>query len=164
MRKVLKPIYVHSKVVIVDDEYADVGSANMDNMSFFFSSELSLRLLCPNVAKSLRDRLFREHLGTHYRPSMYSDFKLAFDTFHRVALLNHRCMVNSEPLIGRPVWLVGPDRHQTLMKYLEPQSRVNRVLSKLGVGSDDILDRIAESLEKRPWTSRLLKRAFRAKL
>jgi hypothetical protein len=163
-RKALKPIYVHSKVVIVDDEYADIGSANMDNMSFFFSSELSLRLLCPNVAKSLRDCLFREHLGTHYRAQMLTNFRNAFDAFHRVASQNYQCMLHNEPLVGRPVWLVGADRHEALMRYLEPQSRVNRVLSKLGLGSDDILDRVTISIEKRPWAARLLRHAIQSKL
>jgi len=41
----VKPIYVHSKLSIVDDEYLVIGSTNMDNMSFFYSSELSATVL-----------------------------------------------------------------------------------------------------------------------
>ena len=36
-----------------------MGSANMDNMSFFYSSELSVRIASPRVAKDLRVRLFQ---------------------------------------------------------------------------------------------------------
>lgn len=41
----LKPIYVHSKVAIVDDDFIVTGSANMDDMSFFYSSEVLVVLL-----------------------------------------------------------------------------------------------------------------------
>lgn len=38
----LSPIYVHSKVMLVDDEVTCIGSANMDNVSLFRSSEILL--------------------------------------------------------------------------------------------------------------------------
>ena len=85
--KLVKPIYVHSKLSIVDDEYLVIGSTNMDNMSFFYSSELSATVIrylasvlnlsscndelkpimwfnkSPELAKETRVRLFQEHLG-----------------------------------------------------------------------------------------------------
>jgi hypothetical protein len=45
-----QPIYVHSKLVVVDDELLFTGSANMDDMSFFFSSELNLNVFDPTLA------------------------------------------------------------------------------------------------------------------
>jgi phosphatidylserine/phosphatidylglycerophosphate/cardiolipin synthase-like enzyme len=67
-------IYVHSKVMIVDDEVAVVGSANMDNISLFRASELLLVCDHAAFARDLRTRLCREHLGALYRPTMDTDF------------------------------------------------------------------------------------------
>ena len=161
---VSKPIYVHSKLIIVDDEYLDIGSTNMDNMSFYYSSEVSLRISDPKVAKDTRDRLFREHLGPFYRPAMYSNFKLAFLAFRRVASLNLNAMRQGQSLVGRPVWVVPALPHQTLMKYLKTGSKVNRVLAKMGIGTDDLLDRMAQMTEQHPRASKFLKIVLNAKL
>jgi phosphatidylserine/phosphatidylglycerophosphate/cardiolipin synthase-like enzyme len=48
------PIYVHSKLIIVDDEYVMLGSTNMDNMSFFYSSELHISVYNENLAKNTK--------------------------------------------------------------------------------------------------------------
>ncbi len=47
----IKPIYVHSKLCVVDDELLFTGSANMDDMSFFFSSEINLNVYDAALAK-----------------------------------------------------------------------------------------------------------------
>ena len=75
------PIYVHAKVVVVDDEVALVGSDNMNRRSWTHDSELSMAVfdedrddrepLDPGgrgdgarwFARSLRLELTREHLG-----------------------------------------------------------------------------------------------------
>lgn len=41
------------------------GSSNMDNVSFFYSSELSMTLHDPSIARTCRKRLFKEHLTLH---------------------------------------------------------------------------------------------------
>lgn len=71
-------IYVHSKVTIIDDIYAAVGSANVNRRSASLDSELHLAIVDRNVsegrmggravqicgfAKHLRLRLWEEHLG-----------------------------------------------------------------------------------------------------
>jgi len=62
-------VYVHSKVMIVDDLLARVGSANLSNRSMGFDTELDLAVesqgqerLARCVA-GLRNRLLAEHLG-----------------------------------------------------------------------------------------------------
>ena len=61
---------VHSKVLVVDDELASVGSANFSNRSMGFDTECNLAIEArgePRVREliaSLRNRLLAEHLGT----------------------------------------------------------------------------------------------------
>lgn len=56
----VRPIYVHSKMAIVDDEIMLTGSTNMDSMSFFHSSEVSVTITSKSLAKDTKARLVRE--------------------------------------------------------------------------------------------------------
>lgn len=60
------PIYVHAKVCVVDDEWAAVGSANLNRRSWTHDSELTAAVhddAQDGFARGLRMRLWREHLG-----------------------------------------------------------------------------------------------------
>ena len=74
-----KPIYVHSKLIIIDDRYVAIGSANVDVRSMHIETELTLGIvdgdtvdgtldnqnntkLC-RFAVELRQKLWKEHLG-----------------------------------------------------------------------------------------------------
>ncbi len=77
----IQPIYVHSKVGIVDDRWATVGSANLDGSSLTYVNELEglvdtsfhrnmeLNAIIPDMDKKtgeilkLREALWSEHLG-----------------------------------------------------------------------------------------------------
>lgn len=60
---------VHSKVLIMDDELASVGSANFNNRSMGFDTECNIAIEARGEARvaavigGLRDRLLAEHLG-----------------------------------------------------------------------------------------------------
>ena len=61
-------IYVHAKVLIVDDELLKIGSANMNNRSLGLDSECDLALdatgtKAAGTIAGLRTRLMAEHLG-----------------------------------------------------------------------------------------------------
>nr|WP_240947627.1 phospholipase D-like domain-containing protein [Planosporangium mesophilum] len=58
------PVYVHAKVVVVDDVWAMVGSDNVNLRSWTYDSELSCAVLDPTgaYARDLRLTLAREHL------------------------------------------------------------------------------------------------------
>lgn len=62
------PIYVHSKVCVVDDVWASVGSANLNRRSWTYDSELTAAVVDESesgtggFAAGLRRRLWREHL------------------------------------------------------------------------------------------------------
>jgi phosphatidylserine/phosphatidylglycerophosphate/cardiolipin synthase-like enzyme len=61
--KKLRQIYVHSKVMIVDDKWITIGSANTDKNGFKDSTEVNLGITSGQLAKELRMRLWYEHLG-----------------------------------------------------------------------------------------------------
>ncbi|NJC04449.1 phosphatidylserine/phosphatidylglycerophosphate/cardiolipin synthase-like enzyme [Sphingomonas kaistensis] len=60
-------IYVHAKVMIVDDAFLKIGSANMNNRSLGLDSECDLALIDEEghraCVRAVRERLMAEHLG-----------------------------------------------------------------------------------------------------
>lgn len=58
------PVYVHSKVCVIDDTWACIGSDNFNRRSWTHDSELSCAVLDAEgaFARDLRLRLLREHL------------------------------------------------------------------------------------------------------
>jgi cardiolipin synthase A/B len=58
-----KPVYVHSKVMLIDDAWATVGSANLHRFSIFGNSELNAAIASPDSVRAFRVALFEEHLG-----------------------------------------------------------------------------------------------------
>ncbi len=57
-------IYLHSKVLIVDDHLLHVGSANLSNRSMGVDTEVDLTIEGRIEARAVRERLLAEHLGT----------------------------------------------------------------------------------------------------
>jgi phosphatidylserine/phosphatidylglycerophosphate/cardiolipin synthase-like enzyme len=57
-------VFVHSKVMIVDDVWAVIGSSNFNRRSMTYDSELSIAVLDEDnqFAKNLRLSLWQEHL------------------------------------------------------------------------------------------------------
>ncbi len=66
-----KPIYVHAKVMIVDEEMVRVGSSNMNNRSMRLDTECDVTIeracpangACSTAIRTIRDGLIAEHLG-----------------------------------------------------------------------------------------------------
>jgi phosphatidylserine/phosphatidylglycerophosphate/cardiolipin synthase-like enzyme len=56
------PLYVHAKIGIVDDAWLTVGSANINEHSFFNDTEMNIVTCDPTVARETRLRLWAEHL------------------------------------------------------------------------------------------------------
>jgi phosphatidylserine/phosphatidylglycerophosphate/cardiolipin synthase-like enzyme len=56
------PLYVHAKVGIIDDAWLTVGSANLNEHSFFNDSEMNVVTCDPALARETRLRLWAEHL------------------------------------------------------------------------------------------------------
>ncbi len=58
-----RPIYVHSKIAIMDDAWLMVGSANMNDWGFVTDSELNVLIHDAGLARDLRLDLWAEHLA-----------------------------------------------------------------------------------------------------
>jgi phosphatidylserine/phosphatidylglycerophosphate/cardiolipin synthase-like enzyme len=56
------PLYVHAKIGIVDDAWLTVGSANLNEHSFFNDSEMNVVTCEDRLARETRLRLWAEHL------------------------------------------------------------------------------------------------------
>jgi phosphatidylserine/phosphatidylglycerophosphate/cardiolipin synthase-like enzyme len=56
------PVDVHAKVLIVDDEWLTVGSANINKRGFKYEAEINAAILDKKTARDLRIRLMAEHL------------------------------------------------------------------------------------------------------
>jgi phosphatidylserine/phosphatidylglycerophosphate/cardiolipin synthase-like enzyme len=56
------PLYVHAKIGIVDDAWLTVGSANLNEHSFFNDTEMNVVTCDPILARGTRLRLWAEHL------------------------------------------------------------------------------------------------------
>lgn len=59
-----RPVYVHGKVAIVDDEWYTVGSANLNGRGLATDTEMNAQAIDAAGARDLRLRLWAEHLGS----------------------------------------------------------------------------------------------------
>jgi cardiolipin synthase len=73
------PIYVHSKVMIIDDRLLGVGSANLWPPSYSRDSELNVCVWDTALALATRRRLWLEHLGSVPHDSIDDWRRLARD-------------------------------------------------------------------------------------
>ncbi|GAM27224.1 hypothetical protein SAMD00019534_103990 [Acytostelium subglobosum LB1] len=138
----LKPIYIHSKVIIVDDVLFNCGSTNMDNMSFFHSSEISVAVSEPTLARETRVRLAKEHLGSHYNDAIEHSFAEMFTAFKKVSEQNYERMRYKRLLIGRPVALAPVEKYEFLLKKIYYPNKLAKLMFKLGVDSDKWVEKV----------------------
>lgn len=79
------PVYVHAKLMLVDDEWATVGSCNLHHFSLFGNSELNAAFHAPETVRAMRVELFQEHLGMD---TANRDCTAALRMFRRIAREN----------------------------------------------------------------------------
>lgn len=92
-----RQIYVHSKIMIVDDKWITIGSANIDKNGFKDSSEFNLGITSPRLASELRTRLWQEHLQDS---SLDPDFEQGFYSWERAANENGRLVSEGKMMKG----------------------------------------------------------------
>ncbi|MFZ5962311.1 phospholipase D family protein [Thalassococcus sp. BH17M4-6] len=59
------PVYVHSKVTLIDDRFGLIGSANLNGRSMRWDTEASVAFRDPATIRGLHDRLARIWLADH---------------------------------------------------------------------------------------------------
>lgn len=69
------PIYTHSKLMIIDDHFYTLGSANLNKRSMATDSEINVAVPDPNGAKALREKLWKDHRRTTPQDNFKSEFK-----------------------------------------------------------------------------------------
>jgi phosphatidylserine/phosphatidylglycerophosphate/cardiolipin synthase-like enzyme len=82
-----KPVWVHAKLMIVDDVWVTVGSCNLHHASLFGNAELNVACWHPDTARTLRIELLQEHLD-HDTSNM--DDRTALRFFRKIAMENRR--------------------------------------------------------------------------
>jgi phosphatidylserine/phosphatidylglycerophosphate/cardiolipin synthase-like enzyme len=81
----MRDIYVHSKIMLIDDTWATIGSCNIGARSFFGDTELNVSFQGPDAVRRLRCDLFTEHLAAD--TAMMTDAE-ALSLFARIARRN----------------------------------------------------------------------------
>ncbi|NOX52269.1 MAG: phosphatidylserine/phosphatidylglycerophosphate/cardiolipin synthase family protein [Gammaproteobacteria bacterium] len=61
-------VYVHSKVLLIDDNFASIGSCNLHHHSLYGNGELNAAIFCSKSVKAIRVELFNEHVGVDTSP------------------------------------------------------------------------------------------------
>ena len=82
-----KPVHIHSKLMLVDDVWATVGSCNLHRFSLFGNSEMNAAFRDPESVRTLRSELLREHLDVD---TLSLDDRTALRLFRRIATDNRR--------------------------------------------------------------------------
>jgi phosphatidylserine/phosphatidylglycerophosphate/cardiolipin synthase-like enzyme len=80
-------IYVHSKIMLVDDAWATIGSCNLHAYSLSGNTEMNAAIWDPQVARALRCELLAEHLG---RDTAGIDDRSALRLYRQIARENRR--------------------------------------------------------------------------
>jgi phosphatidylserine/phosphatidylglycerophosphate/cardiolipin synthase-like enzyme len=78
-------IYVHAKLMLIDDAWATIGSCNLHHNSLFGHTELNASFWSPKHVRSLRCKLLGEHLG---RDTGHLDDREALILYRSVAMEN----------------------------------------------------------------------------
>ncbi|MFZ5961286.1 phospholipase D-like domain-containing protein, partial [Pseudomonas knackmussii] len=87
------PVYIHSKLMIVNDVFTTHGSANLNTRSMEVDSELNIAHEWASVSQALRRRLWELHtagMGAQDQP------KDAFDAWKKMIKENRRRQGNKE--------------------------------------------------------------------
>jgi cardiolipin synthase A/B len=80
-----KPVWVHAKLMVVDGEWATVGSCNLHRYSLFGNGEMNAAIWDRDTARRLLSELLQEHLG---QDTSAMDDRAALRCFRRIAREN----------------------------------------------------------------------------
>jgi phospholipase D1/2 len=96
------PIYVHSKLVLIDDRWLSIGSANFSGRALRMDSEIMLTLEAVHSSDFSRIRRFRRELEAHWKQVVLS----RVDSVTEEKLISRR-----SPILSRFAWqrLVDPE-------------------------------------------------------
>ena len=111
-RNLRDPVYIHSKIGIVDDRWLTIGSANLNAHSLFNDTELNVATLDPELARAARLRLWSEHLELPLEEVQGDPIELIDERWERIASEQLELLEGSEALTHRLVKLPGVSRRR----------------------------------------------------
>jgi len=100
-------VYVHAKIMLVDDAWATIGSTNVADRSFFGDTELNASFWHPETVRALRCELLQEHLGSD---TAGLDDSAALALFREVARKNQGRRERGERLEGL-AFAIDPEKY-----------------------------------------------------
>jgi phosphatidylserine/phosphatidylglycerophosphate/cardiolipin synthase-like enzyme len=104
------PLYVHAKIGIVDDAWLTVGSANLNEHSFFNDTEMNVVTCNPKLARETRLRLWAEHLERSVEEVSGEPVRVIDDLWQPIASEQLERQKRDEPLTHRLLALPGVSR------------------------------------------------------
>lgn len=122
-------IYPHSKIILCDDRFFSIGSANANGRGFTKDGELNISAIAPEQAKALRQRLWGEHLGFSGLAVVQADGSLFCTNGHHL-------------LSGGSVRLQHPDLGD-VTRQVDVIDPVSGKVHLTGVALDPALGRVA---------------------
>lgn len=87
------PVYIHSKLMIIDDVFTTHGSANINTRSMMVDSELNIAHEWGSVTRDLRRRLWGMYMG---EKEVRDNAKQAFESWEEIIEENGRKMGRKE--------------------------------------------------------------------
>lgn len=122
-----RPVYVHAKVALIDDAWATIGSANLNNRGMRDDAEINVAVLNTNFAHELRILLWAEHLGMlnaeeQFITSRYlSHQQLRPDhTQHAMQIWQNLAQRLSDPAVGLPLFTQAAQTNLERFRNGEP--------------------------------------------
>ncbi|RAP73626.1 phospholipase D-like domain-containing protein [Paenibacillus montanisoli] len=88
-----KPVWIHSKLMLVDGEWGTVGSCNLHHYSLFGNCEMNAAFWDRNSVRALLDELLSEHLD---KDVSQMDARSTLRLFGKIARHNRRLFENGE--------------------------------------------------------------------
>ena len=101
-----KSIYVHSKLLLVDDLFFTLGSANINLRSLQTDSELNIAMPSPKTTRTWRERLWAMHSGKAIQTNkgiFIENISDDYDNWEQVVTDNWRNQKSNLPLKGNLV-------------------------------------------------------------
>jgi phosphatidylserine/phosphatidylglycerophosphate/cardiolipin synthase-like enzyme len=83
-----EPIFLHSKLRIIDDRYLSVGSCNMNNRGYKYEGEVNISILDEEFSSTARQTIFEHYVGEEYSSYLSDDAQNNFDLLFTVAEFN----------------------------------------------------------------------------
>ncbi|MGE5827343.1 MAG: phospholipase D-like domain-containing protein [Micromonosporaceae bacterium] len=129
-RRAVSGSYVHSKLMIFDDEYAIVGTANANDRGYTFDTELVAgitddlvgRTTGQRFARDLRVNLWHKHLGVLHGQLVSWDRALPLWLRPpRTAMITDTSDLEDSPMLGaRPSLVTRPEVNEVWSRAIDP--------------------------------------------